>query len=107
PLGDEVVQRTAGRHAGHDVAGMTKGDAAVHAPRALIAQGGDRQLLRELIPVAQPVSRIPLRRGLTRKLFETCRFTHDSCRSSMKMACRQSTSTAGRDEFSVDLLHDM
>src|SRR5262249_30329356 len=38
PLGDQVVDRTAGRAAVHQLAGVTEGNAAIHATRALLAQ---------------------------------------------------------------------
>src|SRR5690606_32594618 len=64
PLGDEVMDGAAGRRAGEDIAGVAEGNAAVHAPRALLLQDLQRDRLGELVPVADPLPRITLVRRL-------------------------------------------
>ena len=51
PLGDQVVDGTAGRHVGHQVAGVAKRNAAIHAARTLFAQLAGAQVLVELVPI--------------------------------------------------------
>src|SRR5256886_6397301 len=58
PLGDEVVDRTAGRAAFEQLAGVAERNAAIHATRALLAQRLLGQVVVKLPPVADALLRI-------------------------------------------------
>jgi hypothetical protein len=51
PFGNEVMNGTAGGHAAEEEAGVAKGNPAIHAAGALLAQLGFVEVLVELVPV--------------------------------------------------------
>jgi hypothetical protein len=55
PLRDEVVDRAAAGHARHEMAGVAKGGAAVHAARALFGQVLFGGFDLEFVPILDPL----------------------------------------------------
>ena len=67
PFGDQVVDRTARRHAVEQCPGVAEGDAAVHAARALFPQLLLAQVQVELFPVPDAVGSPSRSRGSSRR----------------------------------------
>ena len=78
PVGDEILDRTAG---------VTEGHAAVHAAPGLLFQLAFRERLDELAPVAQPFRDRPVGTVLPRK-FEKARGIAHAAASSAASARR-------------------
>ena len=76
PLGDEVVDRAARRHPGDELPGVAEGDPAVHAARALRAQGLLGVGRVRLAPVLDPLQRRALVLRLPLVLHESGRLAH-------------------------------
>ena len=76
PLGDQVVDRAAGGHVGHQVARVAERNAAIHAARPLVSQLAVAQVLVELVPIEDAQGRIALGRRLSRELGEAGRLAH-------------------------------
>ncbi len=70
PFGDQVVDRAAGGHAAEQGAGVAKGNAAIHAAGALLAQLGLVQMKMELVPVADALQGRTVQRQLAQILYE-------------------------------------
>ena len=76
PLGDQVADGAARRHAAEQRAGMAKRDAAIHAARALLLEFLHRHVQVKLLPVANAFRRRAVRRQLAFDLQKSSWFAH-------------------------------
>ena len=76
PLGNEVVDRAAARHAADEPAGVAIRNAAVHATRRLLAQLAVVSVRVKLVPIRDAFHRVAIERQLTGEFEESCRFGH-------------------------------
>jgi hypothetical protein len=76
PLGDEVVDRAAGGHAGELRPGVAEGDATVHAAGALLLELLGGEVLVELVPILETLRGAALCRYLAGELEKSGGLAH-------------------------------
>ena len=94
PFGDEVIDRASGGHIRHQIAGMTKRHAAIHAPRPLNLEVSLGHVFVELIPIQNAQQRITVRGDLSCVFFEASGLSHGTLLSvrskQLKKICQAS-----------------
>ena len=78
PFRNKIVDGTARRHVGHQVAGMAKRNSAINAPSSLRLQFVNGHVVVELVPVQNAQKWFPILWNLTLKFFEASWLSHRS-----------------------------